>query len=126
MIFQKITSMSFCFVQLRYPSWTYGILFNKLAKLYNLCLLVLLRLDLELFRNLFYDKQQVILKPLNLLPFKFRLLLSFSLFSHIIICSEIICNIKNNLLINENACKTIRVMIQEIFSLSRFVTNNDK
>ena len=41
-------------------------LINKLHKLYNLCLFVLIRLKLN---NISCEEQQCILKPLNILPF---------------------------------------------------------
>ena len=54
-------------------------LLNKLYKLYNLCLYILLRLELN---HLSVETHQDILKPLNTMPFKYRLFYWFSLFSH--------------------------------------------
>ena len=47
-------------------------LLNKLYKLYNLCLYILLRLELN---HLSIEAQQDILKPLEIMPFKYRLFL---------------------------------------------------
>ena len=78
-------------------------LVNKLNKLYNLCLFVLLRLELN---NIPCEDQQTVLKPLNLLPFKYRLLLRFSLFSHKIMNGEILNDIKAKLTPSVNVCNT--------------------
>ena len=86
-------------------------LVNKLNKLYNLCLFVLLRLELN---NIPCEDQQTVLKPLNLLPFKYRLLLRFSLFSHKIMNGEILNDIKAKLTPSVNVCNT-RASTRNIF-----------
>ena len=93
-------------------------LINKLQKLYNLCLFVLLRLELN---NISCEEQQVILKPLNILPFKYRLLLRFSFFSHKIMNGEILNNIKNTLTPNSNPCNT-RVGTRNLYIVPLFRT----
>jgi hypothetical protein len=65
-------------------------LINKLYKLYNLCLYILLRLELT---QLSVEQQQVLLKPLNLMPYKYRLFYRFSLFSHNILNKKFLLNI---------------------------------
>ena len=65
-------------------------LINKLYKLYNLCLYILLRLELT---QLSIEQQQSLLKPFNLLPYKFRLFYRFSLFSHNILNKHFLLNI---------------------------------
>ena len=90
---------------------SYGTLVNKLNKLYNLCLFVLLRLELN---NIPCEDQQTVLKPLNLLPFKYRLLLRFSLFSHKIMNGEILNDIKAKLTPSVNVCNT-RTSTRNIF-----------
>ena len=67
-------------------------LLNKLYKLYNLCLYILLRLELN---HLSIEAQQDILKPLNIMPFKYRLFYRFSLFSHKILNKFFLLNISN-------------------------------
>jgi len=63
-----------------------------LYKLYNLCLYILLRLELN---HLSIEAQQDILKPLNIMPFKYRLFYRFSLFSHKILNKFFLLNISN-------------------------------
>ena len=46
--------------------------------MYNFCSYILFRLELK---YLHVEEQQKMLKPLNLIPFKYRLFFSFSLFS---------------------------------------------
>ena len=87
-------------------------LINKLHKLYNLCLFVLLRLELN---NISCEEQQDILKPLNILPFKYRLLLRFSFFLHKIMYGEIL----NTL--TYSACAALAL---GIFLLSHYCVHN--
>ena len=72
--------------------------------MYNLCLFVLLRLELN---NISSEEQQGILKPLNILPFKYRLLLRFSFFSHKIMYGLILNNVKNSLTPSANPCNIL-------------------
>jgi hypothetical protein len=67
-------------------------LVNKLNKLYNLCLYILLRLELN---YLTVESQQELLEPLNLMPFKYRLFYRFSLFSHKILNKHFLLNISD-------------------------------
>ena len=93
-------------------------LINKINKLYNLCLFVLLRIELS---NISCEEQQAILKPHSLLPFKYRLLLRFSFFSHKIMNGEILNNIKNMLVSSANPCNT-RAGTRNLFIVPLFRT----
>ncbi len=65
---------------------------DKINKTYNLCLYVLLGLELN---HLTLEDQQEKLKPLNILPYRYRLLFRFSLFSYKIVNNFILNDIKN-------------------------------
>ena len=69
-----------------------GKLLNNLCKLYNFCIIILLKLDLKF---LSYEAQQKLLKPLNLMPLKFRFFFRFSLLSHKILNKQILLNISD-------------------------------
>ena len=65
---------------------------DKINKTYNLCLYVLLGLELN---HLSLEDQQEKLKPLNILPYRYRLLFRFSLFAYKIVNNFILNDIKN-------------------------------
>lgn len=63
---------------------------GKINKIYNLCLFVLLKIELK-YESL--EDQQSKLKPLNILPFRYRLLFRYSIFSYKIVNKLILNNI---------------------------------
>ena len=63
---------------------------EKINKIYNLCLFVLLKIELN-YESL--EDQQSKLKPLNILPFRYRLLFRYSIFSYKIVNKLILNNI---------------------------------
>ena len=63
---------------------------GKINKIYDLCLFVLLKIELK-YESL--EDQQSKLKPLNILPFRYRLLFRYSIFSYKIVNKLILNNI---------------------------------
>ena len=76
---------------------------EKINKIYNLCLYVLLKIELN---HLSLEDQQSKLKPLNILPFRYRLLFRFSIFSYKIVNKFILNNIFSLLKPNESVANT--------------------
>ena len=67
---------------------------NQLERLYNSCIFRLLNIKLKFIDTV---DQLLVLKPLNLFPYKFRIFYRLSLFSHKIMNDEILANIKEGL-----------------------------
>jgi hypothetical protein len=76
---------------------------EKINKIYNLCLYVLLKIELN---HISLEDQQSKLKPLNILPFRYRLLFRFSIFSYKIVNKIILNNIFSLLKPNESVANT--------------------
>jgi hypothetical protein len=93
-------------------------LLENIEGLYNNCLFHLLDLD---FRGKPKDKQYEILKPLNLLPSKYRILFRFSTFYfnilNKIILKDFFGDLKLNLNVKNTRCKT-----RNIFNVPRSLT----
>jgi hypothetical protein len=86
-------------------------LLENIKGLYNNCLFHLLDLD---FRGKPIDEQYAILKPLNLLPYKYRILFRFSTFCfkilNKIILKDFFCDLKLNLNVKNTRCKTRNII----------------
>ena len=67
---------------------------NQLERLHNLCIFRLLNIKLKFIDTV---DQLLVLKPLNLFPYKFRIFYRLSLFSHKIMNDEILPNTKEGL-----------------------------
>ena len=78
-------------------------LLDNLKGLYNNALFHLLQLN---FRGKSIDEQFIILKPLNLLPFKYRILYRFSTFCYKILNKTILKNFYEDLIVNSNIKNT--------------------
>ncbi len=82
-------------------------LLENIKGLYNNCLFHLLDLD---FRGKSIDEQYAILKPLNLFPYKFRIIFRFSIFCfkilNKIILKDFFSDLKLNLNVKNTRCKT--------------------
>ena len=66
-----------------------------MEKLYNFCLFTLFNLNLD---ELSLKDQFIILKNLNLLPYKYRLLYRLSLFTYKVVSGKFLKNFKNELI----------------------------
>ena len=97
-------------------------LVNKLNKLQNLFLFIILRLELN---YLTFESQQELLEPLNLMPFKFRFFYRFSLFSHKVLNKNFLLNIsnllKNLMYLSNSGAKCISIILS--IMISRNSTN---
>ena len=93
-------------------------LLDNIKGLYNNALFHLLRLN---FRGKSIDEQYIILKPLNLLPFKFRILYRFSTFCYKILDKVILNSLYEGLTVNTNI-KHTRSKTRNIFVIPRCVT----
>ena len=86
-------------------------LLENIKGLYNNCLFHLLDLD---FRGKPIDEQYAILKPLNLLPYKYRILFRFSTFCfkilNNIILKDFFSDLKLNLNVKNTRCKTRNII----------------
>jgi hypothetical protein len=93
-------------------------LLENIKGLYNNCLFHLLDLD---FRGKSIDEQYVILKPLNLLPYKYRILFRFSTFCFKILNNIILKDFFSDLKPNLNV-KNTRCMTRNLFNVPRSLT----
>ena len=106
-------------------------LIDKISKVYNFSIYMMLGISLHLLDD---NQQFNVLKPINLFPFKFRLLYRFSLFSYKILNKTILTNIyqrlkfrsydrslRNISVLNIFVCKTSCGYKRLTYFLSKFV-----
>jgi hypothetical protein len=109
-------------------------LINKIERLYNFAIFVILNIKLNF---LDINEQPAILTPLNLFPFKYRLLYRFSLFSYRILNNHILKDVRGKLekksytrefrpsittyIFDEPFCRTIFGSKRISFFLTKFV-----
>ncbi len=115
---KKSQSHDFDFVTCRASLYFSSTLLNAIKGLYNNCLFHLFNLD---FRGKSIEYQYETLKPMNLLPFKYRIFSRFSTFCFEILNNLILSDFFKELKPNNNV-KNTRCHTRNIFTVPRSLT----